>query len=147
MIRSPLLIAFAVALLGTGSARAENSDFKIPETEIILQMQDAVRKDDKHWFADHLHLPVRYYGKTAMLIRSKRWFLKHYSTIIGAELKASLLAQHPEKYLKNYQGLMVGDGGLNIWLEEFGDPGAGIPSDYEIITINNAPNPPRHDQR
>ena len=33
---------------------------------------------------------------------------------------------------------MVGDGSRNIWLEEFGDPGAGIASDYEIITINNS---------
>jgi len=33
---------------------------------------------------------------------------------------------------------MVGEGSRNIWLEDFGDPGAGIPSSYEIITINNA---------
>ena len=92
----------------------------------------------KHWFAAHLHLPVRYYGKTYQTIRTKEWFLAHYATVIGPELKAAILAQDPETYLKNYQGLMVGEGSRNIWLEDFGDPGAGIPSSYEIITINNA---------
>jgi hypothetical protein len=33
---------------------------------------------------------------------------------------------------------MVGEGSRNVWLEGFGDPGAGIPSSYEIITINNS---------
>ncbi len=81
---------------------------------------------------------MRYYGKTFRMIRSKEWFLKHYETVIGPELRANILAQDPEDYLKNYQGLMVGEGSRNIWLEDFGDPGAGIPSNYEIITINNS---------
>ena len=72
------------------------------------------------------------------MIRSKAWFLNHYATVIGPELKATILAQDPEDYLKNYQGLMVGEGSHNIWLQDFGDPGAGIPSNYEIITINNS---------
>ena len=54
--------------------------------------------------------------------------MSHYATIIGPELKAAILAQDPETYLKNYQGLMVGEGSRNIWLEDFGDPGAGVPS-------------------
>jgi hypothetical protein len=33
---------------------------------------------------------------------------------------------------------MVGDGGRNIWLVNFGDEGAGIPPRFEIITINNS---------
>ena len=37
------------------AARAEEADFKIPETEIILAMQAAVRADDRQWFAAHLH--------------------------------------------------------------------------------------------
>jgi len=52
--------------------------------------------------------------------------LKRYDTVISQELKASILAQDPEHFFKNYQGLMVGD-----------DAGAGIPTRYEIITINN----------
>jgi hypothetical protein len=127
-----------IGLIGAVIAKAENADIRIPETEIILAMQAALRADDKQWFAEHLHLPVRYYGKTFRMIRSKEWFLQHYATILGPELKASILAQDPESYLKNYQGLMVGEGSRNIWFADFGDPGAGTPSDYEIITINNS---------
>jgi hypothetical protein len=137
-MRSLTAAILVCILLGAGTARAEEQDIRIPETETILAMQAAVRADDRQWFAEHLHLPVRYYGKSKQTIRSKDWFLQHYTTIIGPELKASILAQDPESYLKNYQGLMVGEGSRNVWLEDFGDPGAGIPPRYEIITINNS---------
>ena len=52
-------------------------------------------------------------------------------------MKEAILAQDPDNYLKNYQGLMIGEGSHNIWLEDFGDQGGGIPSNYQIITINN----------
>jgi hypothetical protein len=133
-----LLLASLALLLAIAPAAAADAGLKIPETEIILAMQAAVRADDKQWFADHLHLPVRYYGKTKQTIRSKDWFLRHYATIIGPELKQAILAQDPGTYLKNYQGLMIGEGSRNIWLDDFGDPGAGIPSSYQIITINNS---------
>lgn len=130
-----LILASVAFFLAAATAKAEDADIRIPETEIILDMQAAIRADDRHWFAEHLHLPVRYYGTTFRTIRSKEWFLKHYPTIVGPELRAAILAQDPESYLKNYQGLMVGDGGRNIWLRDFGD---GNSVKYEIITINNS---------
>ena len=132
-----IAVAAILALTGVSFALAEEAP-PPPETAIILALQEAVRTGDKDWFVSHLHFPVRYYGKTKHIIRSEEWFLSHYSTVIGPELKANILAQDPEKPFKNYQGLMVGDGGRNIWFEEFGDPGADIPSNYEIITINNS---------
>ena len=138
MMRALVLASLSWLLFAAATARAEDADIQIPETEIILAMQAAVRADDKAWFASHLHLPVRYYGKSFRMIRSKEWFLAHYATVIGPELKANILAQDSEDYLKNYQGLMVGEGSHNIWLHDFGDPGAGIPANYEIITINNS---------
>jgi len=133
-----LILALAVPCLGA-PGRAADGTFLIPETDIIKAMQAAVRADDKDWFVKHLHYPVRYYGKTLHMIRSKDWFLKHYATIIGPKLKEEILAQDPERYLKNYQGLMVGEGSHNIWLEEFGDPGSpDIGTNYQIITINNS---------
>ena len=137
-MRVLVLASLSSFLLTAATARAEDAEIQIPETEIIRAMQAAVRADDKTWFAAHLHLPVRYYGKSFRMIRSKAWFLTHYATVIGPELRANILAQKPTDYLKNYQGLMVGEGSHNIWLEDFGDPGAGIPSNYEIITINNS---------
>ena len=138
MMRKIVIAVIGLALFGTLAISAEDEAFQAPETAIILALQDAIRTDDKDWFVSHLHFPVRYFGKTKHIIRSKEWFLSHYATIIGPELKTNILAQDPEKYFKNYQGLMVGDGGRNIWFEEFGDPGADIPSSYEIITVNNS---------
>jgi len=116
-------------------ARAEPVD---PTPTFIAALQNAIRNDDKRWLAEHLHLPVRYFGKTTEVIRTKAWFLKHYATIIGPELKANVLKQDSDAYFKNYQGVMVGDGGRNIWLDDFGDEGAGFPTRFEIITINNS---------
>jgi hypothetical protein len=109
-----------------------------PTPTFIAELQTAIRNDDKTWLADHLHLPVNYFGKTKQVISSKDWFLKHYAAVIGPELKANILKQDPEKYFKNYQGVMVGDGGRNIWLDDFGDEGESGPARFEIITINNS---------
>lgn len=133
-----LTAVLSLMVLGASPAAAEQDAVQSSETELILALQAAIRTDDKDWFVSHLHYPVRYFGKTKDIIRSKAWFLSHYDTVIGPALKENILAQDPEKYFTNYQGLMVGDGGLNIWFEDFGDPGAGIPSRYEIITINNS---------
>jgi hypothetical protein len=129
--------AAALALFGVTFAQAEEAA-PLPETAIILELQEAVWNSDKDWFVSHLHFPVRYFGKTKRVIRTKDWFLSHYDTVIGPALKASILAQDPEDIFKNYQGLMVGGGSHNVWLENFGDPGVGIPSRFEIITINNS---------
>jgi hypothetical protein len=109
-----------------------------PTPAFIAELQTAIRNDDKDWLADHLHLPVNYFGKTKEVISSKGWFLKHYATVIGPELKANIVKHDPQTYFKNYQGVMVGDGGRNIWLDDFGDEGAGIPARFDIITINNS---------
>lgn len=126
-----------VALATPSHAEDDPGDdaFQAPETAVILALQAAIRTDDKDWLVAHLHFPVRYFGETKQSIRSKEWFLRHYDTIIGSKLKANLLAQDPEQYFKNYQGLMVGDGGRNIWFQDFGE-GNGFKC--EIITINNS---------
>ena len=88
--------------------------------------------------ADHLHLPVNYFGKTKQVIEQQGLVPQAFTTVIGPELKANVLKQDPNSYFKNYQGVMVGDGGRNIWLDDFGDEGAGVPARFEIITINNS---------
>ena len=133
-LRAALVFALALAS-PLGPARAEPLD---PTPAFIAELQTAIRNDDKDWLADHLHLPVNYFGKTKQVISSKDWFLKHYATVIGPELKANVLKQDPNSYFKNYQGVMVGDGGRNIWFDDFGDEGAGVPARFEIITINSS---------
>jgi hypothetical protein len=145
MRTSVFAAALLAALIGSGvcpAAAGENdgpypNDGPHPEATLILALQTAVRADDKDWFVSHMHYPARYFGKTKHIIRSKDWFLRRYGTVISPALEASILAQDPEHFFTNYQGLMVGAGRLNIWFEDFGDPGAGLPSRYEIITINN----------
>lgn len=129
-------IVFALAL--ASPLRPVSAEPVDPTPAFIAELQAAIRNDDKDWLADHLHLPVNYFGKTKQVIGSKDWFLKHYTTVIGPELKANVLKQDPNSYFKNYQGVMVGDGGRNIWLDDFGDEGAGVPARFEIITINNS---------
>ena len=132
----PVAIVFALLLASPlGQAGAEPLD---PIPAFIAELQSAIRDDDKDWLADHLHLPVNYFGKTKRVISSKEWFLKYYATIIGPELKANVLKQDPNSYFKNYQGVIVGDGGRNIWPDDFGDEGVGVPASFEIITINNS---------
>jgi hypothetical protein len=121
--------------LALDSALSEPLD---PMPPFIAELQDAIRNDDKQWLADHLHLPVNYFGNMKQIIRSKDWFLRHYATVIGPALKANILKQDPNAYFKGYQGVMVGDGGRNIWLDTFGDEGAGAPARFEIVTINNS---------
>lgn len=131
-----LISALVLLLTATAPAVAEDDvDIVVPETEIILALQAAIKAGDKGWLVAHMHFPVRYFGETKHIIRSKDWFLQHYDTIIGPKLRDNILAQDPEDYFKNYQGLMVGDGGRNIWFQDFGD-GNGFK--YEIITINNS---------
>jgi hypothetical protein len=134
MLRAALVLALALA----SPLRPALAELLDPTPAFIAELQTAIRDDNKDWLAGHLHLPVNYFGETKQIIRSKDWFLKHYATVIGPELKANILKQDPEKYFKNYQGVMVGDGGRNIWLDDFGDEGAGVPSRFEIITINNS---------
>jgi len=133
-----LRAALAFALLLASSLLPALAEPLDPTPPFIIELQNAIRNDDKEWLADHLHLPVNYFGKTKQVINSKDWFFKHYATVIGPELKANILKQDAETYFKNYQGVMVGDGGRNIWLDDFGDEGAGVPARFEIITINNS---------
>ena len=133
-LRAAIVFAFLLAS-PLGPARAEPLD---PTPAFIIELQTAIRNDDKDWLADHLHLPVKYFGKTKQTISSKDWFLKHYATVIGPELKANVLKQDPNSYFKNYQGVIVGDGGRNIWPDDFGDEGVGVPARFAIITINNS---------
>jgi hypothetical protein len=135
---APIIGLSLILLLGAGARASAEEDPVDPRPGFIRELQKAVGADDKTWMADHLHLPVRYFGKKAQIIRSKDWFLKHYATVIGPELKANVLAQDPEKYFMNYQGLMVGEGSHNIWFEDFGDVGTGKGVRFEIITINNS---------
>jgi hypothetical protein len=56
--------------------------------------------------------------------------------VIGDKLKVAVLAQDPYHVLDNWQGVMVGEGGRNIWFNDFGTDDTH--PKYEIITINDS---------
>lgn len=107
-----------------------------PKQAIVMQLQQAVRTNDKEWLADHARYPVNYYGTGRRVISSKAAFVKQYPSLIGAKLRAAVLAQDPAAVFENSQGLMIGDGYYNIWIRDAGD---GTTLNYQIITINNGP--------
>lgn len=79
-LRAALVFALLLALPLLRAASAETLD---PTSAFIAELQTAIRNDDKNWLADHLHLPVNYFGKTKQVISSKDWFLKHYTTVFS----------------------------------------------------------------
>ena len=135
MMRAIIILAAALAFLQIQVPRAASEPDIDPKVNLVTELQAAVRADDKDWFVAHLHYPVHYFGKHDHVIKSKDWFLDHYTMVIGPELKASILAQDAQKYFQNYQGVMIGEGSRNIWLDDFGD---GDAPKFEIITINNS---------
>jgi hypothetical protein len=108
------LASAIVVLIAVGADAALAESATNPKSALVAELQDAVRTDEKNWLVVHMHFPVRYYGKSAKLIRSKTWFLQHYATVIGPELKAKLTAQDPNDIFENWQGIMVGEGSRNI---------------------------------
>jgi hypothetical protein len=72
-----LRVALAFTLLLASPLLPALAEPLDPTPPFITELQNAIRNDDKDWLADHLHLPVNYFGKTKQVISSKDWFLKH----------------------------------------------------------------------
>ena len=75
--------ALVLVLLLASPLRPALAEPLDPTPAFIVELQTAIRNDDKDWLADHLNLPVNYFGKTSQVISSKGWFVKHYATVIG----------------------------------------------------------------
>lgn len=129
------MIAGLLLLVAAVEQTAAQSDVA-PKFAFVRELQKAVRTDNRAWLADHVQYPLRYHGRAATVIRNKAEFVRNYPTIVSDKLRASILAQEPEKIFENWQGMMVGDGGHNMWLRENGD---GDAVRYEIVTINDMP--------
>jgi hypothetical protein len=130
--------AFMTALVlaaGMRIAFAAEADVS-PKQTVVLELQKAVRTNDKTWLADHAHYPVNYFGKTKFVIRNKAAFKKRLPLLIGDELRTAVLSQDPSDVFENWQGQMVGNGNYNIWIRDFGD---GDIQQWRIVTINNGP--------
>jgi len=136
MMKATSASILAVCMFAAVNGRSAAAEDLPPEQAIVRQLQQAVRRDDKTWLADHARYPVNYFGGGKRVIRNKAAFIKQYPLLISAKLLAAVLAQDPADVFKNSQGLMIGDGYYNIWIRDAGD---GTTEDYQIITINNGP--------
>lgn len=130
-------IVTAMLLLLAGLAGASHAQSEVAlKSAFVRELQKAIRNDDMQWLADHIQYPLRHHGRVATVIRNRADFVRNYPVIISDKLRATILAQVPEKIFENWQGVMIGDGGHNIWLRESGE-GSNIR--YEIVTINDVP--------
>jgi hypothetical protein len=127
----------AIAMLSTLPARAQQDPRDLPSAKeaFITGLQKAIRENDAGWIASRIKYPARYFqNKSKALIRTPGYFKANYQTLIGPKLRAAVLAQNLNDFLDNWQGVMIGEGGTNIWAREVGE---GPTARYLIVTINN----------
>ncbi len=117
------------------AAHAGNTADQSSDRVFLLDLQRALRTDDKDWLAAHMHYPASYYGPNFIMIKNRASFDDHYPMLVGPKLRAIVLAQDPDQLFKDRHGIMIGSD-PNIWFYNFGSG----PEDtrYEIITINDA---------
>lgn len=128
-----LWIAAALLLLSAGQGFA--ADEAPAKQAFVRDLQQALRKDDRGWIADHMQYPVQYHGRVANVIRNRNDFVRNYARLISDRLRAALLAQQPDRVFENWQGVMIGDGDHNMWVR---DEGSGGATRYAIVTINDS---------
>jgi hypothetical protein len=133
-MRGALALTIGLALLAFGLNNSFAAAAGLPEKQtIVMQLQQAVRANDKAWLAAHTKYPLSYFGRGKRIIRDKAAFIRNYALLFGAKLRAAILAQDPANVFENWRGLMVGDGRYNVWVRDTAD---GEPARYRIIAIN-----------
>jgi hypothetical protein len=88
---------------------------------MVMQVQQAVRANNKAWLAAHARYPLNYFGSRKFVIRDKAAFVRSYPAVFGTTLRSAILAQDPESVFENWQGLMIGEGRYNAWIRDLGD--------------------------
>jgi hypothetical protein len=135
-MRGAITLTVALALIAFGLKDSFAAEADLPEKPVIvMQLQQAVRANDKAWLAAHTRYPLSYFGSGKRIIRDKAAFIHNYALLFGAKLRAAILAQNPANVFENWQGLMVGEGRYNVWVRDASDGGA---SHYQIVAINGS---------
>jgi len=134
-MKSCIGLILCLMLFSVPAAHAGNAADQSSGQAFLVDMQKALRTNDKAWLAGHMHYPASYYGPNFIMIKNKASFDDHYPMLIGPKLRAIVLAQDPDRLFKNQHGIMIG-GDPNIWFYNFGSGPEDIR--YEIITINDA---------
>ena len=115
MRRGAITPAVGLALLALGLNDSFAAEAGPPEKQVIvMQLQQAVRANDKAWLAAHTRYPISYFGHGKRVIPDKAAFIRNYALLFGAKLRVAVLAQDPANVFENWQGLMVGEGRYNV---------------------------------
>jgi len=134
-MKSRIGLGFCLMVFSAVTAHAVDTAGRPSDQVFLLDLQKALRTDDKDWLAAHIHYPTSYYGPKFLMIRNRASFDNHYPLLIGPKLRAIVLAQDPDQLFRNQHGIMIGSD-PNIWFYNFGNGPEDIR--YEIITINDA---------
>ena len=136
MRRGAITLTVGLALISFGLKDGSAAEADLPEKQaIVIELQQAVRANDKAWLAANTRYPFSYFGHGKRIIRGKAAFIRNYALLSGAKLRAAILAQGPANVFENWQGLMVGEGRYNIWVRDTAD---GEPARYRIVAINGS---------
>ena len=135
-MKGAIILVVCLALISFGPKYSFAAGAGPPEKQtIVIQLQQAVRANDKAWLAAHTKYPLRYFGRRKGIVRDKAAFIRNFALLFGAKLRAAILAQDPANVFENWQGLMVGEGRYNVWLRDTAD---GEPARYRIVAINGS---------
>jgi hypothetical protein len=136
MSKEALALAAGLALIAFGLKDGFAAEARLPEKQaIVMQLQQAVRANDRTWLAAHTRYPLSYFSRGKRVIRGNAAFIRNNALLLGAKLRAAILAQDPANVFENWQGLMVGEGRYNVWLRDTAD---GEPARYRIVAINGS---------
>ena len=103
--------------------------------EFVERIQKYVKNDDSANLSKLISYPVTVTidGKNVE-IKSKKQFVKNYNKIFTTEYKNTLLNAYASYLFANWQGIMVGSGAKNIWINNIMNGDASV---SYITTINN----------
>src|SRR5579863_7182337 len=107
-MKSCIGLVLCLVLSSAFTARAGNAADPSSDRVFLLDLQKALRANDKEWLAGHMHYPASYYGPKFLMIKNRASFDDHYPMLIGPKLRALVLAQDPDQLVKNQHGTMVG---------------------------------------
>jgi hypothetical protein len=136
MRRGAITLTAGLALLAFGLNDSSAAEADPPEKQtIVMELQQAVRANDKAWLAAHTRYPLSYFGRGKHVVRDKAAFIRNYTLLFGAKLRTAILAQDPANVFENWQGLMVGEGRYNVWVRDMAN---GHAARYRIVAINGS---------
>lgn len=122
------LAALSIALTCGSAARAQPAcdsstvqDFSpqmAPAAKSFLaSLKAAVRASDKDRIAAMVRYPLRVNTKRGhRSVRTRAEFLKDYDRIFNGAVRASVVSQSPDCLFANWQGVMIGGGG--VWFQQ-----------------------------